>query len=315
MVDVILNPAGDASEEQIVAPALQPPDQVPWRNAQDRLSEGDRIEAGISEALYEPQAIGFGFSGLQRAERRSSGARQSRLGLLHALLLQPARNLRRVRRRQRKSRAAAAHGGEQPVYLRAHEQKDRSRRGLLKAFEQRVLRVRVHRVCRVDQDDAKPGPMRSDREKTGQLANLLDADLFAAFLLLCRLSAFLLRLGRHAVRQEQPEVRVVALRKPAACRASAAAPPVPARLLAQKRLRDFLRELQFTPALGTPYQDRVREPLPDGEPCIPRGILPAEHADQQRVEMIASISFLTSAKGLLPSTTRSLRGSAAARSR
>ena len=157
--------------------------------------------------------------------------------------------------------------------------------------------------------------MRSDREKTGELANLLDADLLAALLLPRGLGALLLRLRQHAVRQEQPEVRVVALRKPPACRASAAAAPVAARLLAQKRLRDSLRELQFTRALRAAYQDRVGEPLPDGEPCVPGGILPAEHADQQMVEMIASIFFLTSAKGLLPSTTRSLRGSAAARSR
>ena len=85
------------------------------------------------------------------------------------------RNLPRVRKRLREFHAAAAHGGEQPVGLRADEQKDGTRRGLLEAFEQRVLRVRVHGLVRVDQDDAKPGPMRSDREKTGELANLLDA--------------------------------------------------------------------------------------------------------------------------------------------
>src|ERR1700704_5296364 len=127
LVPVVRYPAGDAGEEEIVAPALQPSNQVPQRNAADGLGERDRIETGILKALDETQAIGFHFNGLQGGKRCSSGGGKSGFRALDALLLQPAQDLRGFRKRQRESEAAAAHSREQALGLRGDKQKNRVR--------------------------------------------------------------------------------------------------------------------------------------------------------------------------------------------
>src|SRR5207248_5492814 len=161
---------------------LQPPGQIPQRNAQNRFRESDRVEARISKTLDEDQAVGVRAGGLERSKRRASGAGQRRLGVLEALLLEPAKDRLWRREGQRKPQAAASHRREQALGLRGDEKENRGRRRLLQGFQQRVLCVRVHRFCGIDQDDAQTRPMRSHGEEGGELAYLLDADLLALLL-------------------------------------------------------------------------------------------------------------------------------------
>src|SRR5713226_4622683 len=66
MVQTIPYPACDSGEQQIVAPALQPSNQVPQRNAQNRFGESNRIEARISKILDEGQAVCVRVGGFER---------------------------------------------------------------------------------------------------------------------------------------------------------------------------------------------------------------------------------------------------------
>ena len=45
MVKAIPYPTCDPGEQEIVAPSLQPSDQVPQRNVRDRFGEGNRVKA------------------------------------------------------------------------------------------------------------------------------------------------------------------------------------------------------------------------------------------------------------------------------
>src|SRR2546422_7723277 len=118
MVQTIPYPACDSGEQQIVAPALQPSNQIPQRHTHNRFGESNRIEARISKILDEEQAICVRVGGFERGERRTSGTGQCRLGLPDALLLQPAQDRFRGRERQGKLQAAASHRREQALGLR-----------------------------------------------------------------------------------------------------------------------------------------------------------------------------------------------------
>src|SRR5947207_13318455 len=238
----------DSGEQQVIGPSLQPTNQVPQGNAQNRCGERDRVEARISKAPDEEQAFSVRVGGLERAKRRTSGAGERRLRLLEALLLEPAKDRLWRREGQRKPEAAASHRREQALGLRGDEKENRGRRRLLQVFQQRVLCVRVHRFCGIDQDDAQTRPMRSHGEEVGELAYLLDADLLA--LLLRGLRALLAGLGRHALGHDQPEVGVIAERKPVAGAAGAAGPLARPRILAQQRLRARLSEFELAQALA-----------------------------------------------------------------
>src|SRR2546423_3910383 len=98
MVQAIPHPTRDSGEQQVVGPSLQPPDQIPQRNAQNRFGESDRVEARISKSLDEELALGVRLGGFERSKRGASGARQRRLGMLEALFFEPAKD--RLRRRE-----------------------------------------------------------------------------------------------------------------------------------------------------------------------------------------------------------------------
>src|SRR5262249_53334624 len=152
---------------------------------------------------------------------------------------------------------AAAHGREEPVGLRRHEQENRRRGRLLEALEQGVLRVRVHGLGRIDQDDSQTGPVSADREEVRQLAYLLDADLVAA--LFPRLGA-LLRVRRQALRDDEAEIGMIPQREPAATLAFPAGLCPRFRLLAQQGLGDGPGELELAPAVAALEQDRMGKP-------------------------------------------------------
>ena len=195
--------------------------------------------------------------------------------MAQALLRQPAQGRFRRRERQAKPQAAASHGREQALGLRGDEKESCGRRRLLEVFQQGVLRIRVHRFCGIDEDDAQTAAMRSDREELGELAHLLDANLLA--LLLRGFRALLARFGRHARRDDQPEVGVIAQRKPVAGVAGAAWPPVLYGILAQQRLRARLSKFEFAHALRALYQDRVGQSLPQLLPIFPGALLPVKY--------------------------------------
>src|SRR5438132_13934823 len=135
MVRAVPNPTRDSGEQQVVGPSLQPTYQVPQRNAQNRFGESDRVEARISKTLDEDQAIGVCAGGPERGKRRSSGAGQCRLGMLEALLLEPAKDRLRRREGQRKPQAAASHRREEALGLRRDEKKNRGGRRFLEVFQ------------------------------------------------------------------------------------------------------------------------------------------------------------------------------------
>src|SRR2546430_17016741 len=151
MVQAIPNPTRDSGEQQVVGPSLQPTDQVPQRNAQNRLGESDRVEARISKTLDEDQAIGVCAGGLERRKRRTSGAGQRRLGMLEALLLEPAKDRLRWREGQRKPHAAASHRREEALGLRRDEKKNRGGPGVRPGFSAHLTRVRVQYLSRAGQ--------------------------------------------------------------------------------------------------------------------------------------------------------------------
>src|SRR5207302_7034776 len=200
------------------------------------------------------------------------GAGQCRLGMLEALLLEPAKDRLRRREGQRKPQAAASHRREEALGLRRDEKKNRGGRRFLEVFQQRVLRVRVHRFRGIDQDDAQTRPMCSDCEEVGELAHLLDADLLA--LLLRGLRALLAGFGRHALGHDQAEVGMIAERKPVASAAGAAGPLARPGSFAQQRLRARSGEFELAQALPALYQDRVGQAFPQSGPILPGLFLP-----------------------------------------
>src|SRR5258705_6398634 len=119
--------------------------------------------------------------------------------------------------------------------------------------------------------------MRSDREEVCELAHLFDADLLA--LLFRRLGALLPGFGRHALGHDQPEIRVVALRKPAAGAAAAACFPVRPGLFAEQRLGARMGKFEFAHALPALYQDRMGQSLLQLNPGFSSLILEAKYHD------------------------------------
>jgi len=63
--------------------------------------------------------------------------------------------------------------------------------------------------------------------------------------------------GAMPLGHDQPEIRVVALRKPIAGAAAAACPPVRLRLFAEQRLGARLGKFEFAHASPAVYQDRM----------------------------------------------------------
>src|SRR5689334_23026201 len=96
--------------EQIVAPALQPSDQVHGRYALGALGELERVDLRIAQARDQPLARLGQPRQLERCERRAACRGKERLGVGHALLFQPRE--RRLARggRQLEGDATAAHG-------------------------------------------------------------------------------------------------------------------------------------------------------------------------------------------------------------
>ena len=89
--------------------------------------------------------------------------------------------------------------------------------------------------------------------------------------------ALLARFGRHARRDDQSEVGMIAQRKPVAGVAGAAWPPVLSGILAQQRLRARLSKFEFAHALPALYQDRVGQSLPQLLPIFPGPLLPVKY--------------------------------------
>src|SRR5205823_4351695 len=130
-----------------------------------------------------------------------------------------------------------------------HEKKYRARRRLFERLQQRVRRIDVHFLSRMDQRDAQAAAVRADVEEIGQLAHLVDLDLEA------RLAA-----AREGFRLEAAEVGMVAAGVPAAALAGAArlARRVPG--FAKKELGDPLGERSLADALRAVDQQRMGKP-------------------------------------------------------
>jgi len=249
LVRVITYPTRQSGEQEIVAPPLQPRDKLPQGCALDGIGEGDRIETRIAQSLDEAQAIALRRRDPERGKRTASCGCERGLRVRSALLFQPAQD--RIRRRERQSelQAAASHGREQALGLRGDKEKNRGRRGFLE--------------------------VRSDREEVGELTYLLDADLLAA--LLRGFRALLAGFGRHALGHDQPEVGVIALRKPVARVAGATRLPVRSRRFAQQGLSARLSKFEFAQALPALYQDRMGQPFAQLSPSLPRLSLPLKY--------------------------------------
>ena len=130
------------------------------------------------------------------------------------------------------------------------------RRWLLQALQQCILRGRVHGIRRMKQNDARAGPVASDRQKILQRAHLVDADLIA-FALAGRLR--LVR-GREAFRLQQAVVRVVVLGEPVAGRAASAGAAVRPRFLAQQAAGPFAGKFEQPGPFRGLHEQRVRKP-------------------------------------------------------
>src|SRR4030067_66287 len=106
-------------------------------------------------------------------------------------------------------------------------------------------------------DNPEPATVRSDRQKTLQLPDLLDPDLVAFLLGICRgLAAFV---AGQAFGLKQPEVGVVALPEPGACWAVPAGPAARSRLLTEQKLRKSHRQFELSYPLTSMDKQRMRE--------------------------------------------------------
>src|SRR2546426_1915727 len=197
------------------------------------------------------------------------------------------------------------------------EKKSRPRRRLFERLQQRVRRIDVHSLSRVDQRDAQAAAVRADVEEIGQLAHLVDLDLEArraaargSFALLLRRRGVGRR--RQGFRLKAAEVGMVAAGVPAAALAGAArlARRVPG--FAKKELGDPLGEPQLADALRAVDQQRMGKPPGPMLERFEQRLVPGVH---QRSARWVSMASRTAATSLLASMTRTRAGSALASAR
>ena len=113
----------------------------------------------------------------------------------------------------------------------------------------------------MEQDDAQALAMGADVQKVVQRANPVDGDLLAWLLFAASALFALPFLAGQRVRQDQPEVRVIALRHPAAGKTTAAGHPRGLWIFAEQRLGKGARQGGLADAAWPREQQGVRQPI------------------------------------------------------